>query len=119
MSYYVERKPINGGNNTIDSTAAAITATATNIEHPEWLRLPQPGQRCRFTGLSRSTLNELCIDSPVNGYKAPVKSIVLKKRGAMRGIRLISYDSLMAYLESLADKIDDPSNNNKGGLTNE
>ena len=37
----------------------------------------------------------------------------------MRGIRLISYDSLMAYLESLADKIDDPSNNNKGGLTNE
>ena len=119
MSYYVERKPTNGGNNTIDSTAAAITATATNIEHPEWLRLPQPGQRCRFTGLSRSTLNELCIDSPVNGYSAPVKSIVLKKRGAMRGIRLISYDSLMAHLESLVDKNEDPPAKDKGGLTNE
>ena len=97
-----EQEPANGGKNTIEASAAAITATATNIQHPEWLRLPQPGQRCRFTGLSRSTLNELCIDSPINGYKAPVKSIVLKKRGAMRGIRLISYDSLMAYLDSLA-----------------
>ena len=90
-----------------------------NVDRPEWLRLPQPGQRCRFTGLSRSNLNELCIDGPVNCYRAPVKSVVLKKRGAMRGIRLISYDSLMAHLESLADKNNNPSINNKGGLTNE
>jgi hypothetical protein len=27
-----------------------------------------------------------------------VKSVVLRKRGALRGIRLISYDSLMRYL---------------------
>ena len=106
------------GDLSAETTSLKKTATLVIGDRPEWLRLPQPGQRCRFTGLSRSTLNELCIDSPVNGYSAPVKSIVLKKRGAMRGIRLISYDSLMAYLESLADKIDDPSNN-KGELTNE
>ena len=32
----------------------------------------------------------------------PVKSVVLRKRGALRGIRLISYDSLMRYLAELA-----------------
>jgi len=95
------QNPINSG--TIENTAAGNTATARrNTEKPEWLRLPQPGSKCPFTGLSRSTLNEICIDGPVNGHKAPVKSVVLKKRGAMRGIRLISYDSLMAYLDSLA-----------------
>lgn len=66
---------------------------------PEWLRLPKG--RCPFTGLSRSTLYELVGETKANGYRPQVKSIVIRKRGAARGIRLISYDSLMAYLESL------------------
>lgn len=69
--------------------------------HPEWLRLPAPGTRCRFSGLSRSTLNELTIPGPANDGHPPVKSVVLRKRGALRGIRLISYDSLMGYLAGL------------------
>jgi hypothetical protein len=69
---------------------------------PEWLRLPAPGARCRFTGLSRSTLYELTVAGPTNEGTPPVKSVVLRKRGALRGIRLISYDSLMAHLENLA-----------------
>lgn len=69
---------------------------------PEWLRLPAPGSRCRYTGLSRSTLNELTIPGPANDGNPPVKSVVLRKRGALRGIRLINYDSLMAYLDTLA-----------------
>lgn len=68
---------------------------------PEWLRLPAPGGRCRFTGLSRGTLNELTIPGPANDGHPPVKSVVLRKRGALRGIRLISYDSLMGYLSGL------------------
>ena len=68
---------------------------------PEWIRLPTPGTRCPFTGLSRSTLNELTIPGPANEGKPQVKSVVLRKRGATRGIRLINYDSLMAYLASL------------------
>ena len=79
-------------------TVATPTATAVK---PEWLRLPAPGERCRFTGLSRSTLNELTIPGPANDGNPPVKSVVLRKRGALRGIRLISYDSLMAYLDEL------------------
>jgi hypothetical protein len=68
---------------------------------PEWLRLPAPRERCPYTGLSRSTLNELTIPGPANGAVPPVKSVVLRKRGASRGIRLINYDSLMAYLAGL------------------
>lgn len=68
---------------------------------PEWIRLPAPGHRCPYTGLSRSTLNELTIPGPANGNKPPVKSVVLRKRGAVRGIRLINYDSLMQYLAEL------------------
>lgn len=68
---------------------------------PEWIRLPAPGHRCPYTGLSRSTLNELTIPGPANGNKPPVKSVVLRKRGAVRGIRLINYDSLMQYLAGL------------------
>jgi hypothetical protein len=36
-----------------------------------------------------------------NGNKPPVKSVVLRKRGAVRGIRLINYNSLMQYLAEL------------------
>jgi len=77
------------------------TASLTESVKPEWLRLPAPGNRCRFTGLSRSTLNELTIAGVANGGLPPVKSVVLRKRGALRGIRLINYDSLMQYLAEL------------------
>ncbi len=77
-------------------------AAAVEAAKPEWLRLPAPGARCRFTGLSRSTLNELTIAGPANEGTPPVKSVVLRKRGALRGIRLINYDSLMHYLSQLS-----------------
>lgn len=73
------------------------------LYHPEWLRLPAPGARCGFTGLSRSTLNELVIPGPANDGCPPVKSVVIRKRGALRGIRLINYDSLMGYLSGLTE----------------
>jgi hypothetical protein len=65
---------------------------------PEFLRLPNSGQRCPFSGLSRSTLNALILPTPENGYSPPVLSKVIRKRGRMRGVRLIVYASLMAYL---------------------
>jgi hypothetical protein len=85
-------------NATLTPPPAAALSVATK---PEWLRLPAPGARCRFTGLSRSTLNELTIAGPANDGVPPVKSVVLRKRNALRGIRLISYDSLMQYLAEL------------------
>ncbi len=82
--------------------ALPSASSVGEIIKPEWLRLPAPGTRCRFTGLSRGTLNELTIPCPANDHKPPVKSVVIRKRGALRGIRLVSYDSLMNYLEALA-----------------
>jgi hypothetical protein len=71
---------------------------------PEFVRLPSPRGRCPLTGLSRTSLCELTVPSPVNDNRPPVKSVVIRKRGATRGIRLISYDSLMAYLNGLGSE---------------
>lgn len=48
-------------------------------------------------GLSRSSLNELTTPGLAHGNKPSVKSLVQRKPGAVRGIRLINYDSLMRY----------------------
>ncbi len=114
----LENNTTDGGKKTVKQEVAAMTVSASN-NRPEWIRLPQPSRRCPHTGLSRSTLNELTIPGPANDSRPPVKSVVLKKRGAVRGIRLISYDSLMAYLESLAPQNDGTSSRKKGGLISE
>jgi hypothetical protein len=70
---------------------------------PEFLRLPAPKERCKFTGLSRTSLLELCAPCKANDRKPPVRSHVLKKRHAQRGVRLIDYKSLIAYVRSQGD----------------
>jgi len=70
---------------------------------PEFLRLPPPGVRCPFTGLSRSALNELILPTKQNGFTPPVRSFCLRKRGAKTGIRLVDYASLKAYIRSNAE----------------
>ena len=82
------------------NVADQFSSSGTPVK-PEWVRLPAPTTRCRFTGLSRSTICELVIPCRANGFNPPVKSVVLKKRGAIRGIRLIHLDSLLTYLSSL------------------
>ena len=67
---------------------------------PDFIRLPKPGGRCPHTGLSRSSLYELIVPSKRNGYRPPVKSRHIKGPGAMRGIRLIHYVSLIEFLST-------------------
>ena len=74
---------------------------------PEFIRLPKPGTLCPWTGLSRSKLNELILPSPLNGHRPPVRSVSLRNRGQIRAVRLINFDSLMAYLRSLEVAGDD------------
>lgn len=80
----------------------SITGSYPTGARPEFLRLPRPGERCPVTGLSRTTLNELTIPSAANGNRPPVRSVVLRKRGASRGIRLVDFESLTSYLHGLA-----------------
>ena len=65
-------------------------AVACNLGlKPEWIRVPEA---VRVSGMSRSSLYELIASGKI-------KSFSNRQRGAIRGIRLISYDSLMGYLE--------------------
>ena len=66
---------------------------------PYYLRLPRTGSFCPWTGLSRSKLNQLILPCAENGNAPPVKSLCLKKRGALRGTRLILFESLMDHLQ--------------------
>ena len=65
---------------------------------PEFLRLPHTGTTCPHSGLSRAKMNALILPDEQNGHKPPVKSFSLRPKGATRGVRLISYISLMSYL---------------------
>ncbi len=60
---------------------------------PEFVRLPRAGQRCPYTGMSRSAINALILATP-----PAVKSYVLRRPDARTGIRLIEYRSLVDYI---------------------
>ena len=67
---------------------------------PIWLRLPKSGQRCVYTGFSRSAINELIL--PSSEYPIPrVASVSLKKPHEIRGIRLVKTMSLLTYLDEM------------------
>ena len=67
---------------------------SASIADAEYVRLPQPGTRCRLTQLSRSTLNEL-IDA------GAIRAVTIRQPGARRGIKLINKQSVLAYLAKL------------------
>jgi len=62
---------------------------------PFWIRIPAPGKAEPLTGLRRNVLYDL-----VN--VRAVRSVSIKKPGAIRGVRLIETRSLLAYLDLLA-----------------
>lgn len=74
---------------------------------PRYIRLPKKGQ-CPHSGLTRSVLNRLILKNKGNGWKPPVKSKTLALEPGKRGVKLILYDSLMAYLDRLPDEGDGP-----------
>lgn len=86
------------------ATAEANASCQPNGHRPLLVRLPKPGTLCQWTGLSRSKLNELILPAPLNRYRPPVKSISLRNRGQVRGVRLISLDSLLSYLQTLEEQ---------------
>lgn len=57
----------------------------------EFYRLPAPGKRDPFFGLSRGWY-----------YKAAaageIRMVAIRNRGAVRGVRLVAYDSVLDYI---------------------
>lgn len=70
---------------------------ATPPTAPEWLRMPLPGQCEPFTGLKRSLLYELA-------REGSIRTVLIRKPGALRGVRLIEAASLFRFLQGLADE---------------
>jgi len=84
-------------------TSAPIHAPAyvTVEQRPEFIRLPKPGQRDPYFSLSRSYWNLLVLPCAINGFKAPIKSISLRRPGTKYGVRLVSFASALAYFQKL------------------
>lgn len=61
---------------------------------PEWIRLPKSGTQCPHSGLSRSVMFGLV-------REGKIRSVVLRRRGKLRGTRLVEYQSLMTFLRNL------------------
>lgn len=71
--------------------AVPVAAGTQNINNlPEWLRVPAA---CQRFGVSRSWLYERI-------GSGRIKSTCLRERGKVKGIRLISRDSLAAFIEA-------------------
>lgn len=73
-------------------------AEAGTSPHCEFLRLPPPGQQCPVTGLTRSFLNSLVLPCEQNGFKPPVRSFTLRRKGCARGVRLVDRADLIRYI---------------------
>jgi len=75
----------------INSTTLIPSVAAPASQRVEFFRLPAPGKRDPHFGLSRGWY-----------YKAAalgeIKLVAIRQRGALRGVRLIAYDSVMDYI---------------------
>ena len=93
-----ETHPDTAGGFTCAPPSAATAANIPTPILPEFIRLPRPGTLCHWTGLSRSKLNELILPCPANDFRAPVRSVCLRRNGAAKGARLIILQSLLEHL---------------------
>lgn len=82
----------------METTMDALTLAKKIPVQPEFIRLPAPGERDPMFGLGRSFLNSLVLPCKGNGYKPPVRSFVLRRRGRRTGVRLIDVASLRAFI---------------------
>jgi hypothetical protein len=78
----------------------------TSYIKPEWIRLPGFGDRCPWTGLTRTQMDHLVRKQEWNRFDPPVESRILRIDGGegRRGTRLILYSSLLEYLSKLPNE---------------
>ncbi len=75
------------------SLASLQTVEAAQSMKPAWLRIPVAS---RISGLSRTHLFNAIA-------REEIRSVHVKQPGNEKGIRLINFDSLLAYVESFGD----------------
>lgn len=72
------------------------SSTTAEFATQEFCRLPKPKER--LWGLSRTTIENLCLEKRV-------RSSLLRKKGAKRGVRLIHVPSLREYILKHSEEI--------------
>jgi hypothetical protein len=79
----------------MNSSVFTPSLTTTTSQRVEFFRLPAPGKRDPHFGLSRGWY-----------YKAAslgeIKMVAIRQRGALRGVRLVVYDSVCEYIRRSA-----------------
>ena len=79
----------------MNSNLIPLPVNPPSISHVEFFRLPPPGKRDSHFGLSRSWY-----------YKASasgeIKMVSVRQRNALRGVRLVVYDSVADYIRRAA-----------------
>jgi hypothetical protein len=81
-----------------NGSASFLQTSETQKASTLFIRLPKSGQQCPVTGLKRSQMNTLVWPCRANKFKPPVKSVCLRKPGAIKGTRLVHLASLLQYL---------------------
>ena len=75
----------------MNSETLPLKNQASAPHRVEFFRLPPSGERDPFFGLSRGWY-----------YKAAalgeIKTVAVRSRGAIRGVRLVAYDSVLDYI---------------------
>jgi len=97
---YLKKQMQSPGEKSPDAPLDSVGSSPAPVSSVEFLRLPREKERDPLFGLSRSFLNQLILPCKDNGYRPPVLSHVLRRRGYRTGIRLISVDSLRDYIKS-------------------
>lgn len=69
---------------------------------PEFFRLPPPGKRDPYFGLSRGWYYKAAAASEI-------KMVAVRQRGALRGVRLVVLDSVLAYINRSAEAVEGTS----------
>lgn len=75
------------------NTAGAAQLGELKPERPEWIR---PKQVPHYFGIGRTMIYQLIAENKI-------RTVSMRKRGQRHGTRLISYDSVSAYLEKLSN----------------
>ena len=81
------------------------TPRRPSADDPVYVRLPKSGERCEYSGLTRSKLNELILPNERNNYRPPVESKSVRERGAERGNPLILLESLLAISPTTGPRV--------------
>ncbi len=76
---------------------------------PEFIRLPKPRTSCPHTGMSRTSMYNLCVPTRANGFKPKVPAKCLRVSGNVRGTWYVPYEALVSFLNAL------PTEGMKGG----